>query len=102
MNRKKRTDRNHVIYQLTCVDTGDTYIGITVLRGRAIQKSVATRFQQHCYRAETQDKDWSLCNALRKFENWTHEVIEIVRGKKEAHARERELIAMFQPALNTQ
>jgi len=102
MNRKKRTDRNHAIYQLTCLDTGDTYIGITVVRGRAVKKSVETRFQQHCYRAENQNKDWSLCNALRKFDSWTHDIIEIVRGKTEAHQRERVLISMYQPTLNTQ
>ena len=102
MNRKKRTDRNHVIYQLTCLDTGESYIGITVVRGRAIKKSVETRFQQHCYRAEVQTKEWNLCTALRQFDNWVHDVIEVVRGKKEAHARERELISLFQPELNTQ
>lgn len=102
MIRKKRSDRNHVIYRLTCVDTGETYIGLTVMRGRAVQKTINTRFQQHCYRAETQDKDWALCRALRSYENWMREVVEIVRGKKEAHSRERELIAYYEPELNTQ
>lgn len=102
MMRKKRSDRNHVIYQLTCEDTGEKYIGITVMRGRAILKTVETRFQQHCYRAETQDKDWKLCKAIRKHEMWVRECLEVVRGKKEAHLRERELIAMHQPELNTQ
>lgn len=102
MMRKRRSDRNHVIYQLTCVDTKETYIGITVMRGRAVKKSVETRFQQHQYRATVQDKDWKLCNALRQYEQWVVEAIEVVRGKKEAHNRERELIASIQPALNTQ
>lgn len=102
MHRKKRTDRNHVIYKLTCVDTNQTYIGLTVMRGRAVQKTVQTRFQQHQYRAENQNKDWNLCKALRKYENWIAEAIEIVRGKADAHARERELIKFYNPKLNTQ
>lgn len=102
MLRKKRTDRNHVIYRLTCGETNETYIGLTVMRGRAVQKTINTRFQQHCYRAETQDKTWALCKAIRENETWFVEAIEVIRGKKEAHARERELIASFQPELNTQ
>lgn len=72
------------------------------MRGRAVQKTINTRFQQHCYRAETQDKTWALCKAIRENETWFVEAIEVIRGKKEAHARERELIASFQPELNTQ
>lgn len=102
MDRKKRTDRNHVIYRLTCGDTNETYIGLTVMRGRAILKTINTRFQQHCYRAEVQDKTWTLCEAIRTHDNWFVEALEIVRGKKEAHARERQLIAELQPELNTQ
>ena len=101
-NRKKRTDRNHVIYQLTCVETGETYIGLTVMRGQAIKKSVNTRFQQHCYRAENQNRDWSLCTALRTHANWMGSVLEVVRGKVAAHSRERELIFIHNPNLNTQ
>ena len=102
MLRKKRTDRNHLIYRLTCVETKKSYIGITVMRGRAVNKTLAIRFQQHCYRAESQDKDWKLCVALRSDCNWITEALETVRGKKEAHARERELIAKHKPKLNTQ
>ena len=102
MLRKKRTDRNHVIYRLTCGETNETYIGLTVMRGRAVMKTINTRFQQHCYRAETQDKNWALCEALRSNETWYIEALEVIRGKKEAHARERALIADLQPELNTQ
>jgi hypothetical protein len=102
MDRKKRTDRNHVIYRLTCGDTNETYIGLTVMRGRAVMKTINTRFQQHCYRAEVQDKTWALCEAIRSYDSWFVEAIEVVRGKREAHARERQLIAELQPELNTQ
>lgn len=101
MNRKKRSDRNHLIYELTCLDTGDTYIGITVMRGRAQVKTLATRWQQHCYRAFNQDKDWALSKAIRKSDNWAQRVVEVVRGKAAAHAREVELIDSLNPSLNT-
>jgi len=103
MDKKKRTDRNHVIYQLTCVPTGDLYIGLTVARGRAFIKSAMTRFQQHCYRAEVEtDKDWALYETMREHDGWVVEVLEVVRGKSNAHARERELIAEIDPNLNSQ
>ncbi len=101
MNRKKRTDRNHLIYQLTCLDTGDSYIGVTVMRGRAQQKTLATRWQQHQYRAHRQDKDWALSEAIRSYSNWHTQVVTVVRGKKDAHAYETRLIDDLQPALNT-
>lgn len=103
MIRKKRTDRNHVIYQLTCGETGDLYIGLTVARGRAYIKSAMTRFQQHCYRAEVElDKDWALYDAMRKHDSWYVEILEVVRGKTDAHKREREIISVVNPTLNTQ
>lgn len=101
MNRKKRSDRNHLVYQLTCTDTGETYIGITVMRGRAQVKTLATRWQQHCYRAFNQDKTWALSKAIRKHSNWSQKILEVVRGKAEVHAREVELIEMYNPSLNT-
>ena len=101
MNRKKRSDRNHLIYELTCLDTGDSYIGVTVMRGRAQQKTLATRWQQHQYRAYRQDKDWALSDAIRSYENWHRHVVAVVRGKKEAHALETHLIDTLQPSLNT-
>lgn len=101
MDRKKRTDRNHLIYLVTCEDTGDQYVGLTIMRGRAIQKTAKTRLQQHQYRANVERKEWKFSDALRKFANWTVQPLEVVRGKKEAHAREMEFIATINPALNT-
>lgn len=101
MNRKKRSDRNHLVYRLTCLDTGESYIGVTVMRGRAQQKTLANRWQQHQYRAYNQDKDWALSKAIRTYENWETEPITVLRGKKEAHAFETSLIDDLQPALNT-
>lgn len=100
--RKRRTDRNHAIYELYCEVTGESYIGLTVVSGTALS-SVRGRFNRHLSRANTESKDWKLCEALRTYgrEGFTPYLLEVVRGKTAAHARERELTAMMQPALNT-
>ena len=101
--RKKRSDRNHVIYQVTCVDTGDNYIGLTVAQGQAFLRSVKVIWQKHVSRAMKEDKQWSFCNALRANADaeWRYEVLEVVRGRKPAHQVERQYIADFEPSLNT-
>ncbi len=101
--RKKRSDRNHVLYMVTCEDTGDTYIGLTVAVGQAYLKSVKVRWQKHLSRARCENKDWNFCNALRVLDDctWTYQVLEVVRGRKNAHQRERELIRDYEPSLNT-
>lgn len=100
---KKRCDRNHVIYAVTCTDTGDQYIGLTVAQGRAFLRSVKLRWQKHVSRAIREDKQWELYQFLRDNTEaeYTYEVLEVVRGRKPAHQRERELIAEFEPTLNT-
>jgi hypothetical protein len=104
MNRKKRSDRNHVIYQLTNSANGRSYIGITAAIGQAKLRAVKIRWQKHVRRALTEGLDWKLCKEIRKFgpDSFTYQVVEVVRGKSEVHARERELIAELRPALNTQ
>jgi len=97
--RKKRNDRNYVLYQLTVDD--QTYIGLTVAVGRAFLRSVKVRVQKHLSRAKVENKDWSICAALQNAEVIEYEVLEVVRGRKNAYARERELIAECQPELNT-
>lgn len=103
MNRKKRSDRNHVLYRVICTDTGDSYIGLTVAQGQAFVRSVKVRWQKHVSRAIREDKDWSMCQFIRDNaeSDFTYEVLEIVRGRKPAHQRERELIAELEPTLNT-
>ena len=78
-----------------------TYIGLTVAVGRAFLKSVKVRVQKHISRAMVEDKDWTLCEALRHADHIQYSVIEVVRGRKNAYQRERELIAEYQPDLNT-
>lgn len=102
MKRKARTDRNHAIYVITNNVTGDFYVGVTVCSGN-MNKALKVRFQKHVRRALTENKDWALCVSIREFgpEVFTYELIEKIRGKAEAHARERELTRELQPTLNT-
>jgi hypothetical protein len=100
--RKKRTDRTHIIYELRV--NGASYIGVTAKTESTINKSVLARAAKHYYRAQKETKDWALCRALRELTSKTDiEVLvhETLRGKAVAHTRERELIKLLNPALNT-
>jgi len=99
MMRKKRNDRNYVLYQLTVDD--QTYIGLTVAVGHAFLRSVKVRVQKHISRAMVEDKDWTLCEAIRSADSIQYSVLEVIRGRKNAYQRERELIADMKPELNT-
>jgi len=96
--RKKRNDRNYILYQLTVDD--QTYIGLTVAVGRAFLRSVKVRVQKHLSRAKVENKDWSICAALQNAVVIQYEVLEVVRRRKNAYARERELIYSMEPTLN--
>ena len=102
MKRKARSDRNHAIYAITNNVTGDFYIGVTVCSG-SMNKALKVRFQKHVRRALTENKDWALCQSIREHgaSAFTYGIVEFVRGRKPAHARERELIAEYSPELNT-
>ena len=97
--RKKRSDRNYVLYQLTVDD--QTYVGLTVAVGHAFLRSVKVRVQKHISRAFKENKDWSLCEAIRSADSIQYSVLEVIRGRKNAYQRERELIADMKPELNT-
>jgi hypothetical protein len=85
------------------MDTGDSYVGLTVADGAAYLRSVKVRVQKHMSRARKEDKSWNLYSFLRENEDVsiTYEVLEVVRGRKPAHQRERELISELNPTLNT-
>jgi len=102
LKRKARSDRNHAIYAITNNVTGDFYIGVTVASG-SVSKGLKVRFQKHVRRALTENKTWALCCSIREFgpEVFGYQLLEIVRGKKQAHAREREITATMAPTLNT-
>ena len=100
--RKKRTDRNHIIYELRVA--GGNYIGVTAKTETTINKSVLARAAKHFYRAKTETKNWLLCAALRELDDKSEievYVHEVVRGKAEAHKREVLLRRQINPTLNT-
>jgi hypothetical protein len=98
MMRKKRNDRNYVLYRVS--GDGESYVGLTVAVGRAFLKSVKVRVQKHISRAVREDKDWTFCQFLRDADVVQYEVLEVVRGRKAAYQRERELIVELEPTLN--
>jgi hypothetical protein len=101
MIRKKRTDRNHIVYSLAVGKL--EYIGVTYVEDRSPVKSLRRRWQKHVRRALTEGRDWTLCKAIRKHgsEAFVVEVLEVIRGKSAAHERERDLIRSSRPRLNT-
>lgn len=102
MTRKPRTDRNHIIYEI--VTPQGSYIGVTAKTESTVLKSLRSRAAKHFYRARTEAKDWLLCQYLRTLTDKNDIDIrmhEMVRGKAAAHTRERELIRLYNPALNT-
>jgi hypothetical protein len=100
--RKKRADRNHIIYEL--VVNGLNYIGVTAKTESTVNKSVLARAAKHFYRAKKEDKNWLLCAELRKLSDKSEievYVHEVIRGKAAAHRREVEIRRMVKPVLNT-
>ena len=104
ITRKRRTDRNQVIYFIQDKVTLEYYIGLTALCYNGnVRKTLTRRMQKHMQRALTENKNWGLSRALRErgAECFVFGVVEVVRGKRPAHARETLLINTLQPALNT-
>jgi hypothetical protein len=102
MNLEKPTERTHIIYELRV--NGQRYIGVTAKTETTINKSVLARAAKHYYRAHAEAKNWLLCTALRSVASKNDiEVLvhETLRGKEAAHKRERELIKLINPELNT-
>ena len=102
VTRKKRADRNHIIYEL--VVNGFNYIGVTAKTESTVNKSVLARAAKHFYRAKKEDKNWLLCAELRKLNDKSEievYVHEVIRGKSAAHKREVEIRRMVKPVLNT-
>ena len=100
--RKRRTDRNHIIYELR-VPAGN-YIGVTAKTESTVARSVRVRANKHFYRAKTENKDWTLCAALRELESKMDiEIVihAIVRGKAAAHREEVQIRRSVRPNLNT-
>ena len=103
MNRKKRNDRNHVIYEIVNTNSGKSYLGITAAIGRRFSYSVVLRFQKHCSRARKENKNWSLYIDMKENGPAVYElfIVDVVRGKALAHQIEVQLLKQFQYELNS-
>lgn len=101
IKRKRRLDRNHIVYSLAVGKL--EYIGVTYVQDRSPSKSLRRRWLKHIQRALTEGRDWTLCKAIRKHgpEAFETQVLEVLRGKAEAHKRERDYIRTLKPKLNT-
>jgi len=102
--RKRRTDRNQVIYYIQDTVTQEYYVGLTALCFNGnVRRTLVRRMQKHMQRAMTENKDWGLSCALRErgAERFVFGKLEVIRGKGPAHAHETELINTLKPALNT-
>ena len=100
--RRGLNNTNHIIYCLKNKITGDIYVGVT-LAGKDPDHSLKVRTQKHVRRAETENRSWALCKAIRKYgkDNFESSILEKVKGKLNAHRREHEIIAELQPTLNS-
>ena len=99
--RKKRADRTHIIYR---IESGaDFYIGVTAKTESTVNKSAQVRFNKHVYRSRSEDKSWALYECMRErgVDTFNLVVVDVVRGKTEAHKLEREMIREHKPNLNT-
>lgn len=86
-------------------ELGETYIGITRKTESTPAKSVRERWRRHLSRARNESRLWALYIYLKTGGldlSWEHRIIEVVRGRAEAYARERELVKTLQPTLNHQ
>jgi len=99
--RKKRNDRNHLVYLLTS-PTGKRYIGVTFARKRAYKASLQCRWEAHCRNANEYMMKTCIAECIREegAENFEKRILKIVRGKQNAHDIERHMIAEMKPELN--
>jgi hypothetical protein len=100
--RKRRQDTKHAVYMLVNTNTNEHYVGITVC-GNAVNQALKVRLQKHVRRALTENKSWALCESIRTHgvEAFSMLLVDVVRGRKAAHAYEREIINGHNPELNS-
>ena len=100
--RTARKDSNYIIY--VAEHEGSAYIGLTRKGTTTVNKAVKERWRKHVSRAKNEARDWVIYNYMRdgNWDGWTHDVIAVIRGRKEAYAYERELVKLYTPELNDQ
>lgn len=104
LKRKRRSDRNQVIYMIQHIDTGSVYIGLTAVNYNGnVNRTLHRRMQKHVQRALIENRNWELSKFIRKFgaDKFVYGALWVVRGKKLAHELETILINNLQPKLNT-
>lgn len=102
--RKIRSDCNYIIYEAVD-ERGENYIGLTRKSQTTVAKSVKERWRKHLSRARNENRLWALYVYLKTGGlelAWEHRVLEIVRGRRAAYAREREIVKELAPTLNDQ
>ena len=102
--RTARSDSNYVIYAMTS-EAGDSYIGLTRKGKLTVTKAVLERWRKHKSRARNENRLWALYVYLNDGGldmTWTHTVLDVIRGRAEAYAYERELVKHMEPELNDQ
>lgn len=117
IKRARRSDRNHIIYKITCLLTADSYIGLTVMRSRALRGSLEARWKGHVYHALIEGREGRIGAAIRQHgtavsfvigpksspnlsNGFKMEVLDVVRGKALAHKIEVSYIRTQRPSLN--
>lgn len=102
--RKIRNDCNYIIYEAVS-ERGENYVGLTRKSESTVQRSILERWRKHLSRARNENRLWALYVYLKTGGldmGWEHRVLEIVRGRAAAYARERVLVKEMQPSLNDQ
>lgn len=102
--RKIRSDCNYIIYEAVS-ERGENYIGVTRKTETTVSRSIKERWRRHLSRARNENRLWALYVYLKTGGldlTWQHRVIEVVRGRAEAYARERLIVKALQPTLNDQ
>lgn len=103
---KKREDCNVCLYVLTCLITGERYLGKTIPKGHAYKAACKKRWQKHESRAFCEVEktaEWTLYQRIREHgsKSFRVDLLEIVRGQNNASKRESELINSGEYLLNT-
>lgn len=98
--------RKIALYVITNTKTGEQYVGLALISqpgALGVKQAIRRRAQKHVQRANAENKDWGLCNNIRRYgsENFSYGLLEVVRGKAAAHVRELEYIRAYHPVLNT-
>jgi len=102
--RTARRDSNYVIY-LMRDHRGETYVGLTRRGERTVEGAVRERWRKHLSRARNESRLWALYVYLKTgglAHQWHHEVLAVIRGRKEAYQWERQWVKDHQPSLNDQ